>query len=43
MCLAEFASSYVTQKEGDLPIKPNKFKTYTIPVSNIDDVKLEEC
>ena len=40
MCLADFASSYVTKKADDLPIEANEIKSYTVPVSNIDDIKL---
>ena len=40
MCLADFASSYVTKKVDDLPIVPYKMKSFTVPVCNIDDVKL---
>ena len=40
MCLADFASSYVRKKADDLPIEPDEIKSYTVPVSSIDDVKL---
>ena len=40
MCLTAFASSYVTKKADGLPIEPDEIKSYTVPVSNIDDVKL---
>ena len=40
MCLADFASSYVTKKADDLPIQPDEIKSYTVQVSNIDDVSL---
>ena len=40
MCLADFASSYVSKKVGDLPIELAEIKSYTVPVSNINDVKL---
>ena len=39
-CLADFASSYVSKKAEDLPIKSDEIKSYTVPVSSIDDVKL---
>ena len=39
MYLADFASSYVSKKEADVPIKLNKIKSCTVPVSNINDVK----
>ena len=42
MCLADFASSYVSKKADDLPIKPDEVKNFTVPVSNIDDVKLNQ-
>ena len=41
MCLADFASSYVSKKTDDLPKEPDEIKSYTVPVSNIDDVKLD--
>ena len=37
MCLADFTSSYITKKANDLPIEPD---SYTVPVSNSNDVKL---
>ena len=40
MCLADFASHYVSKKTADLPIEPDEIKSYTVPVPNIDDVKL---
>ena len=40
MYLADFASSYVNKKADDLPIELDKIKRYTVPVSNIDDGKL---
>ena len=40
MCLADFASSYVSKKADDLPVEPDEIKSCTLPVSNIDDVKL---
>ena len=40
MCLAYFASSYVNKKVDDLPIEPDEIKSYTVPVSNINNVKL---
>ena len=40
MCLADFASSYVSKKGDDLPIEPDEIKSYTVLVSNISDVKL---
>ena len=39
-CPADFASSYVTKKVDDWPIEPDETKSYTFPVSNINDVKL---
>ena len=35
----DFASSYVIKKAEDLPIEPDEIKSYTVPVSSIDDVK----
>ena len=40
MCLADFASSYVSKKVDDLPIALTEIRSYTISVSNITDVKL---
>ena len=40
MCLAYFASSCVNKKVDDLPIEPDEIKSYTVPVSNINYVKL---
>ena len=40
MCLSDFASSYISKKADDLPIEPDEIKSYTVPVSNINDVKL---
>lgn len=35
MCLVDFASSYVSKKDGDVPIKPDEMKSYIVPVSDI--------
>ena len=40
MCLADFASSYISKKADDLPIEPDEIRSYTVPVSNINDVKI---
>ena len=40
MCLGDIGSSYVTKKADDLPIEPVEIKSYTVSLSNIDDVKL---
>ena len=40
MCLADFECSYVHKNTDDLPIEPDEIKSYTVPLSNIDDVKL---
>ena len=40
MSLADFASSYVIKKAEDLSIEPDEVKSYTVPVSSIDGVKL---
>ena len=40
ICFADFGSSYVSKKVDDLPIEPDEIKSCTIPVSNINDVKL---
>ena len=39
MCLADFSSSCLSKKADDLQIE-REIKSYTFPVSNIDDVKL---
>ena len=41
MYLADFASSYIS-KRHDLPVEADEIKSYTAPVSNIDDVELKE-
>ena len=40
VCLADFASSYVSKKVDDLPVAHDEIRSYTISVSNITDVKL---
>ena len=40
MCLADFTSIYVIKKAEDFPIGSDKIKSYTVPVSIIDDVML---
>ena len=41
MCLADFASTYISKKADNLPIEPDEIKSYAVPVYNInDDVKL---
>ena len=40
MCLADFTSSYISKKADDLAIEPDEIRSYTVPVSNINDVKL---
>ena len=40
MCLADFGFSYVSKKADDSPIELDEIKSCTVPVSNIDDVKL---
>ena len=40
MCLADFASSYVSKKAEDLSLEPDEVKSYTVPLSSIDGVKL---
>ena len=40
MCLVDFASSYVNKKLDDLSIALDKIKSYTVPISHINDVKL---
>ena len=38
MCLADFASSYVSKKVDDLSIESDEIKSYIVPVSKINDV-----
>ena len=38
--MADFVSSYVSKKADDLPIDPEEMNSYTVSVSNINDVKL---
>ena len=38
MCLK--SHHLMSPKRHDLPIEPNEIKSYAVPVSNIDDVKL---
>ena len=40
MCLVDFVSSYVIKKVDDLPVELDEIKNHTVPVSNIDYVKL---
>ena len=40
MCSADFASCFVTKKANNVPIEPDEIKWYTVPVSIIDEVKL---
>ena len=40
MCLADFECSYVHKNTDDLPIEPDEIKSFIVPLSNIDDVKL---
>ena len=39
MCLADFASNYVSKKSADVPVESDDIKSYIITVSNIDDVE----
>ena len=39
VCLADFGSSYASKNIDDLLIEPDEIKSYTVPVSNINDVK----
>ena len=41
MCSAAFAPSYISRKINYLPIETDEVKCYTVPVSNINDVKLK--
>ena len=40
MYLADFTFNYVSKKADHLPKDPDEIKSYTVPVSNIDDFKL---
>ena len=39
LCLADFASNYVSKKSGDVPVQSDYIKSYTVPVYNIDDIE----
>ena len=39
LCLADFAFNYVSKKSGDVPVKSDDIKSYTVPVSNIDYIE----
>ena len=39
LCLADFASNYVSKKSGDVPVDSDDIKGYTVPVSMIDDTE----
>ena len=41
MCLSD-SSNYISKKANDLPVGPDEVLTYTVPVSNINDVKLNQ-
>ena len=38
LCLADFASNYVSKKSGHVPVESDDIENYTIPLSNIDDI-----
>ena len=38
LCLADFASNYVS-KTSDVAVETDDIKSYTVPVSNIDDIE----
>ena len=38
-CLADFASNYVSKKSGYVPVESDDIKSYTVLVSNIDDIE----
>ena len=40
MCLADVTYSYVSQKSDNFPTEPDEIKSYTVPVPNVDDAKL---
>ena len=40
VCLADFASIYISKKVDNLSIEPDEIKSYTVSVSNVNDVKL---
>ena len=40
LCLADFATNYV-HKKADVQVEPEDIKSYTIPVSGIDDDDLQ--
>ena len=40
LCLADFASTYISRKAVDVPIEPDDIKSYSVPVANIDMLSL---
>ena len=39
LCLADFVSNYVSKNSGDVPLESDDIKSYTVSVSNIDDIE----
>ena len=39
LCFTDFASNYVSKKSGDVPEESDDTKSYTVSVSNIDDIE----
>ena len=40
VCLADFASSYISKKVDNLSMEPDEIKSCTVSVANVNDVKL---
>ena len=39
MCLADYPSSYLSKRAGDVQVEHDNIRSYTVPVSNINNVK----
>ena len=39
LCLADFASNYVGKKSGDVLVESADIKSYTVSLSNVDDIE----
>ena len=39
LCLADFASNYVSKKSGDVLVESDDIKSYTVSLSNVDDIE----
>ena len=39
LCLADFASNYIGKVSGDVLVESDDIKSYTVPVSNVNDIE----